>query len=61
MFEFKEVHTIPYKTTIEFEVHMSRGVDDSYDFEKLENFIKKQCQLHDGKHDLRIKITGIGF
>lgn len=48
-------------TTIEYEVHMSRDVNDSYDFKKLDEFIKKRCQLHGGKHELRIKVTGIGF
>ena len=47
--------------TIEYEVHMNRQFNDSYDFTKLENFIKRMCEVHKGRHELRIKITGVGF
>ena len=46
---------------IEYEIHMSRDVDDNYDFQKLEEFIEDQCKRHEGKRELRITVKGIGI
>ena len=43
------------KTLIEYEVHMSRDINDSYDFEKLEDFIKTKYDLYKDKYELHIK------
>ena len=42
-------------TIVEYELYPERKIRKE-DFEELENQIKKICEIHDGKHELRIKV-----
>ena len=48
-------------TRLEYEITMSPDVNGIYDYESLNEAVKKICEEHADKKELKIKIVGLGF